>query len=103
MGARCDRVDVLRTANAPLPGSVLAELLHRVDHLLLEGFQGTGLAQIKAFASGVLGQVLEMKGSLSIGKELDRRAFAALAKRIAERQKRSVFSELPIHRVDMTE
>ena len=103
MGARCDRVDVLRTANAPLPGSVLAELLHRVDHLLLEGFQGTGLAQIKAFASGILGQVLEMKGSCSIGKELDRRAFTALAKRIAERQKRSVFSELPFHRVDMTE
>ena len=70
---------------------------------MLERFQGTGLAQIKAFAGGVLGQVLEMKGSLSIGKELDRRAFAALAKRIAERQKRGVFSELPIHRVDMTE
>ena len=86
-----------------LPGSILAELLHRVDHLWLELFQGTGLAQIKAFASGVLGQVLEMKGSLSIGKELNRRALTALAKRIAERQKRSVFSELPIHRVDMTE
>ena len=94
--------DGLKDKN-PLPGSVLAELLHRVDHLLLERFQGTGLAQIKAFASGVLGQVLEMKGSLSIGKELDRRAFTALAKRIAERQKSSVFSELPIHRVDMTE
>ena len=59
---------------------------------MLERFQGTGLAQIKAFASGVLGQVESSSG----GKELDRRAFTALTKRIAERQKRSVFSELPI-------
>ncbi|AHF63672.1 hypothetical protein Syncc8109_1305 [Synechococcus sp. WH 8109] len=95
--------DLLLTEKQALQGSVLAELLHRVDHFLLERFQGTGFAQIKAFASGVLGQVLEMKGSLSIGKELDRRAFTALTKRIAERQKSSVFSELPIHRVEMTE
>ena len=70
---------------------------------MLELLQGTRLAKVDAFASCVLSEILEMKGSLSISQELDRRAFAALPKCIAERQKCSVFRELPIPRVDMTE
>ena len=70
---------------------------------MLKLLQGTGLAKVNAFAGSVLSQILEMKGTLSVGQELNCLAFPALAKRIAERQEGGVFSELPIHRVDMTE
>jgi MFS-type transporter involved in bile tolerance (Atg22 family) len=54
-------------------GSLLAELLHRVDHFLLKIIQGTGFAQIESFSRSVLRKILKVEGSLTIGKELNSR------------------------------
>lgn len=47
--------------------SVLAELLHGFNHFLLKRFQCAGFAEIEAFSSRVLRQILEMKGPFTVG------------------------------------
>ena len=55
-----------------LLGSPLTELLHGVDHLLLELLQSIRLTEVDSFTGGVLGQVLEVKGPFTVGQELNR-------------------------------
>ncbi|KZR92198.1 hypothetical protein MITS9509_01658 [Synechococcus sp. MIT S9509] len=86
-----------------LCGLFLAELLHRVDHFLLKFLEGTGFAEVDPLPRSILRQVLKVECSFTIGEELNRRGFPALAEGVAEGEERCVFSELPIHRGGITD
>ena len=54
-----------------LSGSLLTELLHGLDHILLKLIEGTRLTEIDALSRGILCQVLEVESPFTIGQELN--------------------------------
>ena len=47
-----------------------AQLFKTVDHLLLEGIEGIGITQINALTGSVLGELLEMESTFTMGQKL---------------------------------